>query len=148
MIIRRANEGDIPAIQNILRQVNDVHAALRPDLFHAGGTKHNGEELRAILAEEARPVFVAETEGQVVGYAFCVEKRERTPTLYLDDLCVDAAWRRHGIASAIFDCVTAYAKQNGFYSVTLNVWAGNESAQAFYLSRGMTVQKTTMEKIL
>ena len=93
-------------------------------------------------------MFVAETEGQAVGYAFCVEKREHTPTLYLDDLCVDAAWRRHGIASAIFDCVTAYAKQNGFYSVTLNVWAGNESAQAFYLSRGMTVQKATMEKIL
>lgn len=80
MIIRRANEGDISAIQNILRQVNDVHAALRPDLFHAGGTKHNGEELRAILAEEARPVFVAETEGQAVGYVrswqfFCKKRK-------------------------------------------------------------------------
>ena len=123
-----------------MRQVNDIHAALRPDLFHTGETKYTAEELRAILADAARPVFVAELSGQVVGYAFCVEKREHTPTLYLDDLCVDAA--------ALFDHVTAYAKQKGFYSVTLNVWAGNESAQAFYESRGMTIQKTTMEKIV
>ena len=92
MIIRRANEGDIPAIHAILRQVNDIHAALRPDLFHAGETKYTAEELRAILAEEARPVFVAETEGQVVGYAFCVEKREHTPTL--------SAWTRRGAGTA------------------------------------------------
>ena len=148
MIIRRENEGDIPAIHAILRQVNDIHAALRPDLFHTGETKYTAEELRAILADAARPVFVAELSGQVVGYAFCVEKREHTPTRCLDDLCVDAAWRRHGVAAALFDHVTAYAKQKGFYSVTLNVWAGNESAQAFYESRGMTIQKTTMEKIV
>ena len=98
MIIRRENEGDIPAIHAILRQVNDIHAALRPDLFHTGETKYTAEELRAILADAARPVFVAELSGQVVGYAFCVEKREHTPTLYLDDLCV---WTRHGAGTAL-----------------------------------------------
>ena len=146
MIIRRENEGDIPAIHAILRQVNDIHAALRPDLFHTGETKYTAEELRAILADAARPVFVAELSGQVVGYAFCVEKRGGTATLYLDDLCVDEGWRRQGIAAALFDAVTAYAKEREFYSVTLNVWAGNDGARAFYESRGMTVQKTTMEK--
>ncbi len=146
MHIRRAEAGDIPAIHAILRQVNDVHAALRPDLFHAGGTKYTQEELRAILADGSRPVFVADVGGRTVGYAFCVEKRGGTATLYLDDLCVDEGWRRQGIAAALFDAVTAYAKERGLYSVTLNVWAGNDGARAFYESRGMTVQKTTMEK--
>ena len=111
MIIRRTNEGDIPAIHAILRQVNDIHAALRPDLFHTGETKYTAEELRAILADAARPVFVAELSGQVVGYAFCVEKREHTPTLYLGRSvcgrgmaqarrCGGALRPRHGICKA------------------------------------------------
>ena len=148
MHIRRAEAGDIPAIHAILRQVNDVHAALRPDLFHAGGTKYTQEELRAILADGSRPVFVADVGGRTVGYAFCVEKRGGTAALYLDDLCVDEGWRRQGIAAELFDAVTAYAKERGFYSVTLNVWECNPGARAFYDAMGMTPLKTCLEQVL
>ena len=41
-----------------------------------------------------------------------------------------------------------YAKVCGCYNVTLNVWAGNDSALKFYEKVGLKVQKTGMEKVL
>ena len=65
-------------------------------------------------------------------------------SLYIDDLCVDEACRRQGIAKALWDYTLDYAKKEGFDAVTLNVWAGN-SAEAFYRQMGMRTQKTVME---
>ena len=42
----------------------------------------------------------------------------------------------------------AYAKENNFYNVTLNVWSLNESAMRFYEACGLVPQKVGMEKIL
>ena len=41
-----------------------------------------------------------------------------------------------------------YAKKNGFYNVTLNVWNCNPSAMKFYESMGLVPYKVGMEKIL
>ena len=74
MRIRRAEERDIPRIQELLLQVGAVHAEGRPDLFKAGGTKYTAEQLKEILRDETRPVFVAVDGDDVVsGYAFCVD---------------------------------------------------------------------------
>ena len=42
----------------------------------------------------------------------------------------------------------AYAKEHGFYNVTLNVWADNIGAVKFYEKIGLKIQKIGMEKIL
>ena len=59
MYIRRANEGDMPAIQRLLCQVEQVHHEGRPDLFRAGAQKYTDKELAVLLYDETRPVFVA-----------------------------------------------------------------------------------------
>ena len=52
------------------------------------------------------------------------------------------------MGSALYDYVLDYARSIGCYNVTLNVWACNPGAMAFYESRGLTPQKIGMEKIL
>ena len=69
-------------------------------------------------------------------------------TLYIDDLCVDEKSRGQHIGRAIYEYVLKFAKENGCYNVTLNVWACNESAMKFYEKCGLSVQKIGMEKIL
>lgn len=59
MTIRRATAADIPQIDELLRQVLEVHHAGRPDLFKDGVKKYTDEELKAILANDQTPVFVA-----------------------------------------------------------------------------------------
>ena len=73
MKIRRANEKDMEGINCLLCQVLAVHHEGRPDLFQKDTKKYTDEELRALLGEDKRPVFVAVDEKeQVMGYAFCI----------------------------------------------------------------------------
>lgn len=155
IMIRRAAESDIPVIDKLLYQVHKIHSDIRPDLFNKGTKKYTDEELKSIIADDLTPVFVAEIEGRVLGYAFCIHQQHINNnnltdirTLYIDDLCVDEASRGMHVGRALYDHVISYARENGYYNVTLNVWAGNDSAMRFYESVGLKVQKVGMEKIL
>ena len=48
--IRRAEEKDLGSVLDLLSQVLEVHAVIRPDLFVSGTRKYTEEELREILA--------------------------------------------------------------------------------------------------
>lgn len=155
LVIRRAGEGDIPVLDKLLYQVHRVHSDARPDLFQPGAKKYTDDELREILADSRRPVFVAERAGAVLGYAFCVHQQHvgshsmtDVKTLYIDDLCVDEAARGGHIGRSLYEYVLAYAKGQGCYNVTLNVWAGNPGALKFYERLGLKPQKIGMEAIL
>ena len=155
MNIRHAEARDLPALNRLLCQVLNVHHTGRPDIFKAGAKKYTDGELLEILKDEKRPVFVAEDEEDVLGYAFCVFIRHENnniltdiKTLYIDDLCVDERTRGTGVGRALYDYVVAFAKREGCYNLTLNVWACNESAIRFYEKQGLRPQKIGMETIL
>ena len=57
-------------------------------------------------------------------------------------------FRGQHIGQALYGYVKGYAKENGFYNITLNVWSRNTNAIGFYESLGMQVQKIGMEEIL
>ena len=155
MTIRRASHNDIPAISELLRQVCDVHHQGRPDLFKSQGTKYTPEQLTALIQDDNRPIFVAETGDGVKGYAFCMFKQHLNDTcvtdiktLYIDDLCVDEPCRGQHIGRKLYEFVLQFARECGCYNVTLNVWCCNPSAIQFYESCGLVPQKIGMEKIL
>lgn len=155
-MIRRAEENDMDGINRLLCQVLTVHHNGRPDLFKGGVKKYTDEELKGILADEGRPVFVAvDRDGQVFGYAFCIFRQypddnilTDIKTLYIDDLCVDEAHRGRNIGRQLYEYVLDFAKEQGCYNVTLNVWECNPGAKRFYEKCGLTPQKVGMEKIL
>lgn len=153
--IRRAAESDMDVINKLLYQVLKVHSDARPELFKAGTKKYKDDELRAIIADDLRPIFVAEKDGEVVGYAFCVHQQyidnnnmTDIKTLYIDDLCVDETARNAHVGRQLYEYVLDFAKEQGYYNVTLNVWADNVNAVKFYEKLGLKIQKIGMEKIL
>ncbi len=155
LTVRRAEERDIPVINKLLFEVLKVHSDVRPDLFKAGTKKYTDEELKEILADGKTPVFVAEQDGNVLGYAFCVHQQfvnnnnmTDIKTLYIDDLCVDEAARGMHIGKALYEYVVEYARAQGYYNVTLNVWADNVNAVKFYERIGLKIQKIGMEAVL
>jgi len=155
MEIRFADTRDIPGMIELLKQVGEVHHVIRPDLFRSGAQKYNETDLTALLADPSRPILIADIDGQVAGYAFCIlQVTENNPVLcdrrvlYIDDICVDENRRGRGIATALYEKVLEYAKTIGCHSVTLNVWCGNDSAMKFYEKCGMKPQKIGMETIL
>ena len=155
MDIRRAQEKDLEDIKRLLFQVNQVHADGRPDLFKSGGIKYTDAELREIISDDTRPVFVCAPADRVLGYVFCVfeETRETLSlrpvrTLYIDDLCVDETARGQQIGRRLYDRAVRLARDSGCQRVTLHAWNFNEKAFGFYEKLGMTPLYTTMEQRL
>lgn len=153
--IRRAEMRDIPAILELLVQVDMVHHNGRPDLFRGPATKYNVQELKEILADEKTPVFVCtDEEDRVLGHGFCILQHSGGPlmvehtTMYIDDICVDETARGRGAGRALYEHILAYAREQGCYNVTLNVWSCNPGAMAFYEKLGLVPYRTGMEKIL
>lgn len=105
-----------------------------------------------LLEQPNKPVFVYELDGQVVGHLFCelssVKNGTLEPikTLFIDDLCVANSVRGQRIGEQLYDFAFSYAKEQGCYNVTLDVWADNTRAVRFYERLGMKPQKLRMEQ--
>lgn len=156
MNIRRAKETDIQKIMELLGQVLEIHAAIRPDIFVSGTTKYSEDDLKEMILDDEKPIYVAaDDEDNCMGYAFCQLKNPAfTSTmvphksLYIDDLCVDEKYRGKHLGEALFEHVKREAKRLGCYEVTLCVWNGNDTAERFYEKMGMTTKERMMEIIL
>ena len=156
MTVRFACEKDIPQMNSLLYQVERVHQQGRPDLFKEGAKKYTDNELKAMLKDKTKPIFAAVDENDVMkGYAFCVFQEHKgdnvltdIKTLYIDDLCVDENCRGQHIGSVLYEAVKKFAKEQGCYNVTLNVWECNPSARKFYEKAWLKPYKTGREVIL
>jgi ribosomal protein S18 acetylase RimI-like enzyme len=131
--VRAATPADIPALMRLKRLLaedeNSLHAV------HAGAA----DWLRDGFGEHAGfSAFVAEQDSAVVGMATC-SRRVITgwngPVIFLQDLFVEPAHRRRGIARALMARVAAYARELGSPIVELTVRADN-AAQVFYRQNG------------
>ena len=94
-------------------------------------------------------------EDQVLGYAFCIFQQHLEDnvltdikTLYIDDLCVEESLRGQHIGKTLYEAVLSFAREQGCYNVTLNVWNCNEPAMRFYDACGLKPYKVGMEQIL
>ena len=156
MMIRKAEERDIPRIMELLGQVLQIHADIRPDIFIPGTTKYTADELKELLKNKEKPIYIAANEADVcVGYAFCQLQEQpfsnnmvQFKSLFIDDLCVDQQARGQHIGESLFEYVKNEAKRMNCYEVTLNVWAGNASAEKFYEKMRMKAKERQMEYIL
>ncbi len=156
MNVRRAQIKDIDKINDLLSQVLEIHANIRPDLFIHGTTKYTESQLSKMITDDNKPIYVAVNEkDEVVGYAFCVIENQAASSsvkpfksIYIDDLCVDQNQRGTHIGKELFEYVKTEAEKMGCYEINLNVWEGNDTARTFYEKMGMKVKKTNMEYIL
>lgn len=155
MTVRKAEEKDIPVLKTLLMEVLNIHAQGRPDIFVPNTTKYTDEELVKMISDPRTPIFVYDEDGTVLGYAFCIYKERAHSnnmtdirTLFIDDLCVDAAARGKHVGESLYHYVKDYARANGFYHVTLNVWSFNEKAIGFYEAMGLKPMEYVMEEVL
>ncbi len=155
MEIRRAVAADLKKLNDLLYQVAGVHQMGRPDLFKANAKKYTDEQLLALLNDARRPVFVGVQEGEIVCHLYCIIKEIKNDpcladlrTLYIDDLCVDERCRSQGVGQEMYAFIKEWAKKEGFYNITLNVWSCNPAAKRFYEKLGLVPQKIGMEEIL
>lgn len=154
--VRRALPEDYEVIGRLLYEISAQHHEGRPDLFAEASTKYNREAYLELLKDEHEIIFSAcIDDGTVVGYMICqLIEQGANPvlcdikTLYIDDLCVDKAYRSCHVGQHLMEAAEVYAKEIGCHNLTLNVWEFNEGARAFYEKLGYGTQRRYMEKVL
>ena len=136
LILRQADQADIPAILGFIRDLADyehllptveaTEERLRQTLFPAEGRPY-AECVLALV--DARPVGFA---LHFTSYSTFLAK----PGLYLEDLFVQPAYRGRGIGRALVTHLARIACERGYGRMDWTVLDWNSPAIAFYRSLG------------
>ncbi len=150
--VRFAHEADIPRVNELRRQVKELHAAGKPEVFKPGFSPELADTIHEIFADERRQIAVAEVNGSVCGYAVLNHiTRPENPFMHerdfldIDEFGVDEQYRQIGVASELIRFIRAWAKEKGFRRLELNMWSFNRGALAFYEAAGFSTYRRYME---
>ena len=152
MNVRLAEENELDRINELRRQVNEIHVAGRPDIFTPGFPPELQELIHVIWDAPEQEIAVAEKDGEICGFAVLHHiVRPENPFmkerdyLDIDEFGVDEAYRRQGVATALIGFIRGFAKEKGFDRIELNMWEFNRDALAFYEAVGFTTYRRYME---
>ena len=154
-VVRFAKREDLERVNELRKQVNDLHVAGKPEVFKPGFS----EELKAyvydIFEDPRKKIVVCEADGVICGFAVLNHMtRPENPFMYerdfldIDEFCVDEAFRRRGFATDMIRFIREYAKDEGIGRIELNMWEFNRDALAFYEAAGFKTYRRYMELFL
>ena len=137
IIIRFAKENELARVNELRKQVNDLHVEGKPE---------------KIWEDPEQKIVVAELNGVICGFAVLHHiHRPESPFMQerdfmdVDEFCVDKEYRRQGIATEMISFIRNYTKEKGIKRLELNMWEFNQDALAFYEAVGFKTYRRYME---
>ena len=150
--VRFAREDELDRVNELRRQVNDLHVAGKPEVFKPGFCDELRDYIHVIRADPNKAIVVAEANGGVCGFAILNHiVRPENPYMFerdfldIDEFGVDENFRRQGVASEMIRFIRDYAKEKGYRRLELNMWEFNRDALAFYESADFRTYRRYME---
>lgn len=152
MHIRDIAIQDFEKVNELMREVHDLHVQNRPDLYVAMEEPYPRDKFANDINNADVISILAEEENEVLGICF-VTFREKTGmvhkrTAYMEDLCVREQDRARGVGTQLFEYAQKEAKKLGAERLDLMVWGFNQPAFDFYKKMDMQVQRYILEKEL
>lgn len=152
MEIRAALRGDALLIAMLNADVQVVHARGVPDMFKPPLLDANiVQQFEADIADPTHFFFVAETDGEPVGYLFAILQQRSESSrhlkhemIYVNHLSVKPENRRQGVGRALLDAAKEVGKQRGINRMALDVWRFNEDARRFFVGYVLEVYNEKM----
>jgi ribosomal protein S18 acetylase RimI-like enzyme len=149
-MLELATRADREAVNAIAKQIHDMHAAWRPDIY-TSIEEHYTEE-RFAEAIRNRQLYVARMNDTVIGYVL-LKIREydwpgvvRRKVMVVDEVCVEDFCRDHGIGTEMMEDVRALAKAFRCTDLQLGVYPQNDDAIGFYQKCGYTIRSIDMQR--
>lgn len=146
MEIRFAKEKDCKKIYSLLKEIATLHYELRPDLFK-NSPKYTLSEIKALIGENNNIILVAADYNDMpLGYCLSFKtEKNGCKILYIDDLYVDKAYRRQGIAKRLIFETKKTAAGSNIKTIELHAFCNNDGAVKFYENIGMKKRYIVME---
>ena len=69
MSVQLAKENELERVNELRRQVNDLHVKGRPDIFKPGFPKELSDHVYTIWSDPRQRIVVCERDGVISGYA-------------------------------------------------------------------------------
>lgn len=156
--IRRATQADLPTVARLMRQLDYWHAKLRPDFFREYPEQDvvAASVLSTVLLDPLAQILVAQDEstqirGMISAKIYDTPKQpQMVPSrrCYVDYLIVEESFQRSKVGQALVEEVCQWGLSCGAQQILLTLWAGNESARAFYEKQGFAMVSQTIAKTL
>ena len=150
-VIRRATKADLPALGRLGALLMTAHYRFDQHRFLAPGT--DAEEgyawfLGTQLAETDAAIFVAERDGETLGYLYAALeplswKELRDEAGFIHDVVVDERGRRTGLAGALIHHATEWLRSRGASRVML--WTAEQNTDAQRLFERVGFRRTMVE---
>ena len=132
LAISRAGPADLDALALLF----DAYRGFYGQASDIAGAR---DWLRSRLRVGESVVLVAKRGGTTVGFAQLYpmfSSGRLAKTWILNDLFVDAAARRGGVARALLDAAAAFAREDGAAGLSLETGRDNAAARALYRAAG------------
>jgi ribosomal protein S18 acetylase RimI-like enzyme len=154
MVIRTATRADVDALGRLGALLMTVHydfdrrRFLEPDQHSAAGY---GQYLGSQLDDKDSVIFVAELDGNIVGYCYCVIeplswKELRDEAGFISDLALDPHARRQGAGTRLVEAAVAWFRDRKLARVML--WTSTENDPARQLFQRAGFRPTMLEMTL
>lgn len=146
---------DENAFSRLFSIIERQHRKALPRRFRRPPHGYPERSLKRTLSDRLSKIFIAELDGEVVGYA-CLRVKAWPnhpifkPGKYLsiEELVVAPKARRQGIGRRLMAHVEKFAKKRGYRQVELHVWGFNRAAEAFYEGLGYKTSRRHLSKDL
>lgn len=127
-MIRKANNTDLNRLMEIWLNGNlEAH-----DFVPASYWQNHYDEVKNALLQA--DIFVYEKDSKIIGFVGMAEN-------YLAGIFVDSKYRGHGVGTKLLD----FVKQS-YGSFSLSVYEKNKKAVNFYLSQGMQISASDIDR--
>ena len=154
--VRAATMEDADAIACLTAEVQQLHREALPDIFKVPSDRLFPREKLATLLQDANStVVVAESKGEIIGYACGAimhraendfKKAERY--MYIQQIGVRQDARRQGVGRALIAFIESRALASAVTGLQLDYWAFNTRAQSFFESCGFSASQVMMRRTL
>jgi len=144
MNIRTATSQDSLLLSELCQDVQNLHAKHHSDIFKIPSSADFAVAFfDEMLADKNVTAFIAEENGQAVGYILCklIERPENSFTfpmryLLIDQISVCPIEQNGGVGTALMKQAEAHANGLGVNKIQLDSWGFNIKAHAFFESKG------------
>ena len=135
---------DFKRVNELAKQVHELHASWRPDIFLKVDEVINKKEFEEKI--QTKEIYIAKAEDKIVGYMTLNIKENSNPILkykkYLtiEAICVDKDERSKGIGTLLLNYAKNKGKEKGCTDLYLTVNKENENAIKIYEKLGFRVK--------
>ncbi|MDH5791019.1 MAG: GNAT family N-acetyltransferase [Candidatus Bathyarchaeota archaeon] len=142
--IRKARASDRNELLRMRLRMQEHMEASNPRIWRITeeGRRQIWPEVEETLNDEEDRVLVIEEEGIIMGFAHgrVVSRETYTPRTvgHIDTIYVEPAQRRQGIGNGLVRELCEYFRERGVDEVNLRYVLGNEEAEEFWRTLGLT----------